>query len=51
MIAFLFALMLVAMLLAYAGRTGFAYLTFAAAFALSVYWFSYHATSSLNLQL
>jgi hypothetical protein len=51
MIALLFVLMAAAMLLVYADYNRLAYLTFAGGFALSIYWFKFHATSSLNLQL
>lgn len=51
MIALLFALLTAAMLLALRERMRLAYLLFAAAFLLGVYWLDFHATSQLSIQL
>ena len=51
MAALLFALFLVAMLLAWGNRKRSALVLFAVTLALSVYWFRFHATESLAIVL
>lgn len=51
MIALLFSLVTAAMLLAYFGLKNPAKFVFAGTFVLAMYWLSFHATSSLDIQL
>lgn len=51
MIALLFALLAVAMLLVLWNWNTLAYLVFAVAAVLSVYWLQFHATSQLTIHL
>ncbi len=51
MIALLFALLVAAMLLAWRDRWKWSYVLFAVTLLLSIYWFDYHATSTLTIQL
>ena len=50
-IALLFALLVAAMLLAWRDRWKWSYALFAVTLLLSIYWFDYHATSTLTIQL
>ena len=51
MIALLFALVAVAMVLAWFDRWRPAYYLFAVTILLSIYWFDYHGTTSLEIVL
>ena len=51
MIALLFALFAVAMVLALFDRWRPAYWLFAVSLLLSIYWFDYHATTTLEIKL
>lgn len=51
MIALLFALLLVAMLLAWGNRKRSALAVFAVTLLMSIYWFRFHATETLAIVL
>ena len=51
MIALLFALLAVAMVLAWRDQWKWSYALFAVTMLLSIYWFDYHATSKLTVHL
>ncbi len=51
MIAFLFLLMLVAMVGVMLGRHQLSYICFTISLLLSMYWFSHHASSHLSIVL
>ena len=51
MIALLFALLVAAMLLAWRDQWRWSYFLFGLTLLLSIYWFDYHATSKLTVQL
>jgi hypothetical protein len=51
LIALLFGLLAVAMILAWRNRVRYASALFALAVLLGIYWFKFHATSQLTIQL
>jgi|GEM_PF-821827 hypothetical protein len=51
MISLLFSLFFFAMILAVVNKQIFSLATFSAALVLTVYWFNYHATDTLNILL
>ncbi len=51
MIALLFALLVAAMVLAWSDHWKWSYALFTVTILLSIYWFDYHATSTLTIQL
>jgi hypothetical protein len=51
LIALLFALMVAAMVLAWRDQWRWSYFLFGVTLLLSIYWFDYHATSKLTVQL
>ena len=51
MISLLFALMTIAIILAWRDRWRLSYVVFALALVMSIYWLDYHATSPLTIKL
>jgi hypothetical protein len=51
LIALLFALLVAAMVLAWRDHWKWSYALFTVTILLSIYWFDYHATSQLTIQL
>lgn len=51
MMALLFALLLITMLLAWLGKRKWAITLFVVALILTVFWFSHHITSHININL
>lgn len=51
MIALLFALLVAAMVFAWRDQWKWSYALFAVTMLLSIYWFDFHATSKLTVQL
>jgi hypothetical protein len=51
LIALLFALLAAAMVLAWRDQWKWSYALFTVTMLLSIYWFDYHATSTLTVQL
>lgn len=50
-ISLLFALMTIAIILAWRDRWRLSYMVFAVALVMSIYWLDYHATSPLTIRL
>jgi len=51
LIALLFALLVAAMVLAWRDHWKWSYVLFTVTMLLGIYWFDYHATSTLTIQL